>query len=508
MVSLAVLSVPAEATDPETTRLLAAAAKKWLVESATPDGTHLVCVELVNRSTGVNVRITGSEPAEALSAADALLTSWRGDWSPTPAADSSPQDQLGPGDSGRDGEPVDGRSASARVLAVAAEWLPTRGGISAFNRYLCRALAAAGADVYCVIPSASRLELADADASSVTLLEAPPGPGAGPHDGLLRRPTLPGGVAPDIVVGHGRITGPYAQALTDEHFPSARRAHFVHMTPDEQEWLQSDGPEAAALAESRTEIELALGAGAACVLGVGPRLDRWVRRELASLPERPEALRFDPGFDGADETARRPPPGDPQVLLLGRIGSTHVKGLDIAAGAVGHAVRLRGDDAETVDVLLRGVPAEQAASLRAQVRQWAGLPSLAVLPRAFSTDDAQLRRDLRRASLLLMPSRAEGFGLVGLEAIAAGTPVLVSAESGLGELLREILGEGADLVVLPVTGDLDTDEALWGERVHAVLADRERSFAAAGRLREVMSGRYTWAMAARQFLDALLPITA
>jgi glycosyltransferase involved in cell wall biosynthesis len=38
-----------------------------------------------------------------------------------------------------------------------------------------------------------------------------------------------------------------------------------------------------------------------------------------------------------------------------------------------------------------------------------------------------------------MPSRHEGFGLVALEAISAGVPVLVSKESGLGRMLIECL---------------------------------------------------------------------
>ena len=37
-----------------------------------------------------------------------------------------------------------------------------------------------------------------------------------------------------------------------------------------------------------------------------------------------------------------------------------------------------------------------------------------------------------------MPSRTEGFGLAALEALSAGLPVLVSANSGLGEALRKV----------------------------------------------------------------------
>ena len=37
-----------------------------------------------------------------------------------------------------------------------------------------------------------------------------------------------------------------------------------------------------------------------------------------------------------------------------------------------------------------------------------------------------------------MPSRTESFGLAALEAMSAGLPVLVSANSGFGEAMKEV----------------------------------------------------------------------
>ena len=54
----------------------------------------------------------------------------------------------------------------------------------------------------------------------------------------------------------------------------------------------------------------------------------------------------------------------------------------------------------------------------------------------------------READLIVMPSRtdAEGFGLVALEAISAGVPVLVSSECGIARALEEVDG-GMSVVV-------------------------------------------------------------
>jgi glycosyltransferase involved in cell wall biosynthesis len=43
---------------------------------------------------------------------------------------------------------------------------------------------------------------------------------------------------------------------------------------------------------------------------------------------------------------------------------------------------------------------------------------------------------LARAAAVVMPSISEPFGLVALEAAAAGVPVVVSHQSGVGEVLR------------------------------------------------------------------------
>ncbi|WP_226931303.1 CATRA conflict system CASPASE/TPR repeat-associated protein [Parafrankia sp. CH37] len=416
-----------------------------------------------------------------------------------------------------------------RVLVLADEWLPRRGGLSALNRYLCVALAKAGVSVYCVVPAADQFDRDDAAEMGVELLTALMAPGTAERDVLMRRPPLPTGVVPDVVIGHSRITGAHAKAVTEDHFPAARRLHFVHMSPDEIEWWRRDrGADAGALAENRTATELALGEDATRVVAVGPNLHQWMRRELSVFDDTPEPVRFDPGFDYPDgrpehddesrsgngsgggsgrfdRRSRTPPPGNPQILLLGRLEDASIKGLDIAARAVGYAVGLRGRSDPPADLLLRGAPPGQAQDVRDRILEWSGRPGLTVTVRNYSTESIRLQRDLRRASLVLMPSRVEGFGLVGLEAIAAGTPVLISDRSGLGTLLHEVLSElDADRMVVPVTND-EHDVARWGLAVHEVLRNRPAAFARAAAVRDLMRQRRSWGLAVEQLLSTLGP---
>ncbi len=103
-----------------------------------------------------------------------------------------------------------------------------------------------------------------------------------------------------------------------------------------------------------------------------------------------------------------------------------------------------------------------------------------------------------------MPSRTEGFGLVGLEAIVAGTPALVSGNSGLGELLCEILeAEQVNRVVVAMSGDNERDGDQWGRAVEALLRDREAAFRRAAEMRALLAAQKTWADAVTGLLAAL-----
>ncbi|UQA93392.1 AAA family ATPase [Streptomyces halobius] len=151
-----------------------------------------------------------STPASALAPASAHGTP---EARKAPHAHESPAAHMSP--AARDPRPP-------TVLVVATEWWSAHGGLSTFNRDLCKALAAAGAQVYCVVLAAGEREIAAAERHNVTLLCAPSTPGAPEYVQLTRRPQLPGGTVPDLVIGHSRITGPAAAVQVSDFFPQAR----------------------------------------------------------------------------------------------------------------------------------------------------------------------------------------------------------------------------------------------------------------------------------------------
>ena len=390
------------------------------------------------------------------------------------------------------------------VLVVATEWASAHGGLSTLNRDLCRALAAAGAQVYCTVPAASEKEIAAASEAGVTLLRAPEVPGLPALSRLYRRPRLPDGVTPDLIIGHGRITGPAAECLQSDFYPNAMRFHFVHMAPDEIEWHKpGQGVDAGTRAEERTELEPRLGAPADRLVAVGPRLHNRFRTELSGTGA-PPPLRLDPGFDMVDTSPRTPPQGHPaKILFIGRIEDAALKGVDLAARACGLVCRRRErHKLPPIELVVRGAPAGTADEQRERIREWAANPKLGVVVRPYSADEERLDADLERASLVIMPSRSEGFGLVAAEAIATGVPTLVSENSGLAELLQEVLdNESAARMIVPMSGVDDEDAESWAWAIETVMYDVPAAFARAEQVRATLSEKVTWADAAATLLN-------
>ena len=151
-----------------------------------------------------------------------------------------------------------------------------------------------------------------------------------------------------------------------------------------------------------------------------------------------------------------------RLLFLGR-WDVHEKGLDLLFTAL---AEIAGQEAD-LRLRLVGPPGGARDELAARVAR-SGAPVDLV---GFVDD---VWAELRAADLLVLPSRKEGFGLAGLQALAAGVPVLLSSRAGLAEVVGE--REGV-VLVRPEARDIQ-------EGLTAALGDlpgltsRARTFAA------------------------------
>lgn len=100
-------------------------------------------------------------------------------------------------------------------------------------------------------------------------------------------------------------------------------------------------------------------------------------------------------------------------------------------------------------------------------------------------DDAELRRAYASAELFVLPSPSieESYGLVALEAMAMGTPTIVTRGSGIGHVLNESC---AGIVVPPA------DPERMAVAILDVLADNQRYRTEIQAGREMVNKRFAW----------------
>jgi glycosyltransferase involved in cell wall biosynthesis len=149
---------------------------------------------------------------------------------------------------------------------------------------------------------------------------------------------------------------------------------------------------------------------------------------IRSIPNPVDFDEFTPPLERGHFRQRFGLGAGPLVLFLGKI--TPRKRLDVLVRAF---ARLRSD----ARLVLAGNDMGAAAGARALVR------SLGLEPRTVFTGLLQGRNRLEAladAEVLVYPSQDEIFGLVPLESLLCGTPVIVADDSGCGEVVQGVGG--------------------------------------------------------------------
>ena len=183
---------------------------------------------------------------------------------------------------------------------------------------------------------------------------------------------------------------------------------------------------------------------------------------------------FHPGRRDEDLRARLAPGG--QALLVHCSRLSPEKRPQRAIGALAE-LRRRGLPA----VLVVAGDGPQRRALQAQAR---GLP---VRFLRHISDRGLLARLLATADVVIAPGPVETFGLSALEALASGTPVVVSSRSALPE------------IVGPAGQTTEDDDAACADAVQRVL---DRDVTGRRRLARQQAGRFGWPVAVHGFLHA------
>jgi D-inositol-3-phosphate glycosyltransferase len=176
----------------------------------------------------------------------------------------------------------------------------------------------------------------------------------------------------------------------------------------------------------------------------------------------------------------------PVLLFVGRIQP--LKGLDVAVRSLAELHR-----ADAVLVVVGGASGAEGATEVERVTKLASELGLADRVRFVEPQPHHLLSTYYRAAdVVLVPSRSESFGLVGLEAAACGVPVVAAAVGGLRTLVEHgrtgFLVEGRDPSAFAAYVNQLVDNPVLRAEMGAAAALRARDYTwstAAGRLRRL-----------------------
>lgn len=301
----------------------------------------------------------------------------------------------------------------------------------------------------------------------------------------------------DMVIGHARFSGYQAMLIRNRWYPTAQLAHVMHMPS--REYGEVQGQVERGIESHR--IESAVVQNADIVVGVGPLLTN-VGAEMADGARVPPSFHeLVPGVETLGEVGDPPAGENFNLLFSGRVGDP-IKGYDDLLATT----KELADRGVPVQLRVRGVKPDQLQAEQQRADQAVGRPGVVqLLP--YTTDKQELLGDYQWAHAAVMPSKIEGYGLVGAEAAAHGVPVLVNAESGVGQFLAdgnripERLGAAS---VVPDQG-LRNDQAgrveAWAGAIQDLRGDYANRREAAGELKGVLQN-YTRENSAQALLSA------
>lgn len=368
------------------------------------------------------------------------------------------------------------------VALLADEWGSKKGGISTMNRELAVNLANLNVKVTLLVPknSCSAEEKREAETRKVNIVEVKKRPGIDDPLDWLFFPTKD--LKVDVVVGHGVKLGRQAQIIRESH--KCKWVQVVHTDPKELSvYKEYDNPICRGQEKKESEIELCKIAD--CVMTVGPKLTGVYSGQLRGCGKEESVFKFTPGI--IQELAESQPAANGsehfKVLVFGRsdVKDFTLKGYDIAAKAFS-CHELKG---KRYCLVFVGASKEKLDKVTKRLRKY-GISEKQLDVRPFVESRQELKELFREVDLAIMPSRTEGFGLAALEALSAGLPVLVSADSGFSKALNEV-PFGRSYIVH------SEDPKVWAKAIKAVGGkDRAQRLQEVQTLQGSYEEKYSW----------------
>ena len=383
------------------------------------------------------------------------------------------------------------------ITLLASEWISLAGGLSTFNRELAIHLAQqTNVRVSLLVPegACNDRDKREAQSFNINVVEAKQRLGCDPLDWLGIPPE---GHRMDVVVGHGVKLGWQVHFIKiAAQFRNCKWVHTVHTAPEDL-GKYKDYKNPTSRGEQKHWDEVGLCKCADLVVPVGPKLMKAYSSYLQGCKKQEDIFGLTPGlFDrefGDIVQMPKTENDDFKVLLCGRGDNEdfELKGYDIAVKAFADP-RLKGERYHLVFV---GAPDGMQDEVRKRLLNH-GITEKQLTVRKFVQCRSGIKELLCEVDLAIMPSKSEGFGLVALEALSAGLPVLVGSNSGFASAIMDLLLGEYSIV------DSD-DPAKWAEAIEGVCGRHGMRLDGIKILRERYGMKYVWKTQCKALVERL-----
>ena len=383
------------------------------------------------------------------------------------------------------------------ITLLASEWNSLAGGLSTLNREFAIHLAKqTNVRVSLLVPegACNDSDKREARRFDINVVEAKQRLDYEPLDWLGIPPE---GHRMDVVVGHGVKLGRQVQFIKCfPKFQNCKWVHTVHTAPEDLgKYKGYENP--TSRGEQKHWDEVGLCKCADLVVPVGPKLVKAYSSYLQGCKKEKDIIGLTPGlFDrefGDIVQMPKTENDDFKVLLCGRGDNEdfELKGYDIAVKAFADP-RLKGKSYHLVFV---GAPDGMQDEVKKRLLKH-GITEKQLIVRKFVQCRSGIKELLCEVDLAIMPSKSEGFGLVALEALSAGLPVLVGSNSGFASAIMDLfLGEYSIV-------DSD-DPTKWAEAIEGVCGRHGMRLDGIKILRERYGMKYVWKTQCKALVERL-----
>ncbi|XP_015777305.1 PREDICTED: uncharacterized protein LOC107355277 isoform X2 [Acropora digitifera] len=392
-------------------------------------------------------------------------------------------------------------SQTLNITLLGSEWKSSKGGLSTLNRELAIYLSQRqNVRVSLLVPEGTcdDEDKREAESLGINILEARNCVGL---DSLVWLCCPPEDHTIDVIIGHSVKLGCQVQLVKRiAQFRNCKWVHVVHTSPEDlSKFKDYDSPISKGEKKLWEEVELCRCAD--LVVTVGPKLREIYDSYLRRFKNDDDVFELFPGlFDREFEGLKLRAKNEKnrfEVLLCGRGDEEdfELKGYKIAVKALAH---LRLNKGKHCFLRFVGAPEEK------QDEVWKKLLNCGIAPvdkemltvRKFVESREGMKDLFCGVDMLIMPSKSEGFGLIAVEALSAGLPVLVGSNSGFAKAI-ETIPFGKSCIV-----DSE-DPAKWAEAIESVRVRHKVILGKINQLKKEYRKKYCWKKQCKELVDRL-----